>query len=580
MDNQSVLSKNFHLSCSTEGVEIAQVFNESNVHTYQITIVNLQHQRDVLLEFRLPALNIMGVWKSNALLSKRLQADWELEHLNSRVSVDAPVVSVFTQHDDNFITFALSDAVNLATMNARIREEDGFIYGRIELLKEPVESGKNYSTQLRVDFRPLHFSQVLQETAHWWSEFYPPMHAPQSCYYPIYSTWYSYHQNLVPESLLAECSAAYEMGFRTIIVDDGWQTQDNSRGYDYTGDWEPQRIPQMEEFVGQVHDLGMKFMMWYSVPFCGKKSAAYQDFKGKFLTENHRWAPVFDPRYPEVRSFLISKYLQAVEQWSMDGLKLDFIDDFRVYPETDLNPHPDRDYNSVNKAVEQLLSEIVEALQAVRPEIMIEFRQQYTGPAVRQFGNMFRAFDCPHDPVTNRVRTADIRLLGDQVAAHSDMLTWHYEESVENVGVQLANSIFSVPQISVRLAEIPSEHAQAIAYYTKYWLTNQQLLMKGQFVARKPLLNYPLIEVSNTEKVIYGVYDSIVVGLASVPEIDLINGSLNEFIAIKTSKAGCFDLRVMSCTGMVVTNTTLELLPGITEVAVPAAGMITLKAQT
>jgi len=78
----------------------------------------------------------------------------------------------------------------------------------------------------------------------------------------------------------------------------------------------------------------MKCLLWYSVPFCGIKSKAYQLFKGKFLTENHPWAPVFDPRYPEVRSYLVQKYAAALIDWKLDGFKLDFIDDFKAYPET------------------------------------------------------------------------------------------------------------------------------------------------------------------------------------------------------------------------------------------------------
>jgi len=33
-----------------------------------------------------------------------------------------------------------------------------------------------------------------------------------------------------------------------IIVDDGWQTLDSARGYAYTGDWQPERMPDMKGF--------------------------------------------------------------------------------------------------------------------------------------------------------------------------------------------------------------------------------------------------------------------------------------------------------------------------------------------
>jgi len=79
-------------------------------------------------------------------------------------------------------------------------------------------------------------------------------------------------------------------------------------------------------------------------------------FKGKFLTENHRWAPVFDPRYPEVRQYLIDTYSKALALWNLDAFKLDFIDDFKVYPETELTKAGGRDFANVNEAVDKLLT--------------------------------------------------------------------------------------------------------------------------------------------------------------------------------------------------------------------------------
>ncbi|MEL7220878.1 MAG: hypothetical protein AAGJ93_06130 [Bacteroidota bacterium] len=39
------------------------------------------------------------------------------------------------------------------------------------------------------------------------------------------------------------------MGYKLIILDDGWQTLDNNRGYDYTRDWQPDRFEDMPGFV-------------------------------------------------------------------------------------------------------------------------------------------------------------------------------------------------------------------------------------------------------------------------------------------------------------------------------------------
>ena len=113
------------------------------------------------------------------------------------------------------------------------------------------------------------------------------------------------------------------------------------------------------------------------------------------------------------------------------------------------------------------------AARAIDPEVMIEFRQPYIGPLMRKYGNMFRAGDAPNAYVANRVRTIDLRLLSGETAVHSDMIMWHPDEPVERAALQLLNVMFSVPQVSVRLGEIPRPHLDMVTFYTGYWSENR-----------------------------------------------------------------------------------------------------------
>ena len=47
----------------------------------------------------------------------------------------------------------------------------------------------------------------------------------------------------------------------------------------------------------------------------------------------------------------------------------------------------------------------------------------------------------------NRIRIADIRMLAGNTAVHSDMITWHHDETLEIAALQLVNTLFGVPQI-------------------------------------------------------------------------------------------------------------------------------------
>ena len=534
----------------------------------------------ITLRWKIPAINLKGVWKSGGLHDKRQQYDWELDHLQSRISVDAPVISVFGFNDANTITFACSDAINLLEMNALLREEDNHLYCHITFFSERHPEITDYEAEIRVDTRAVLYSQSLQEVSAWWETFdtLKPHPAPPVAIAPMYSTWYQFHQDLDEEVLLEECKIASSIGYGLLLLDDGWQTMDNNRGYDYTGDWQPDRFADMAGFVKKVHETGMKFGLWYSVPFCGKKSKAYQRFKGKFLTEDHRWAPVFDVRYPDVRQYLIDTYTNAVKDWNLDVLKLDFIDDFKVYPETVLTKENGRDYANVNAAVDRLLTDVMKSLRAVKPDIGIEFRQKYIGPALRKFGNMFRAFDCPNDPVSNRIRTSDVKLLMGDSVVHSDMLTWHEDEKVELSALQVLNGFYAVPQMSVLLKDVSPSHLNMIKFYTNYWKENAEILLKGKFKPMNPLANYPVLKAEKNNHAIIGIYDDVIAEFNGEQQIDILNAKVTKNIVLRNKgNGGEYQLTTFDCEGNKKTDGKVRLPKGLIDLEVPEAGMISIR---
>ncbi|WP_276168997.1 glycoside hydrolase family 36 protein [Zobellia alginiliquefaciens] len=548
------------------------------IYNFEVTGKEKRVPKPITLQWKVPAINVKGIWKPTTDFNKRIQADWELDNMESRISIDSPVISLFGNSDENILTFACSNAINKLEMNARLREEDNCFYCHITFFMEQHYPLKNFKAQIRLDSQNRHFSDSLRAVSSWWETFeqLKPAYVPDIAKKPLYSTWYQFHQNLEVPLLLEECRLAKNLGYEAIIIDDGWQTFDSNRGYDFTGDWQPDRIPEMAEFVKRVQETGMKVALWYSVPFCGEKSKAYKLFKGKFLTEDHRWAPVFDPRYPEVRQYLINIYTNAAKDWNLDGFKLDFIDDFRFYKDTPTNLGAGADYASINGAVDRLLTDVKNALTEINPEIFIEFRQKYTGPAMRKYGNMFRAFDCPGDATMNRLRIADIRMLAGDTAVHSDMVTWHADEPLEIAALQVINTLFGVPQLSVMLSETPKEYVNMIGFYTKYWNENSDVLMNGDFLPSKPLANYPTKRVSKNGHLIIGVYDTWVIELNEAPnQVDILNGQIADQVVIRNTKDfGVYRCKIYDCQGSLIREDKVVFSKGVLEIVVPACGII------
>ena len=560
------------------------ISNNDSVAIYELELrseIPARLPKGLNIQWRLPSVNVKGEWNTGALYDKRIRADWEHPSVVSRISVNAPVIGLFGHEDENVVTFACSDVMNTLETEAPVREEDRFIYCQMRFFTEKIPLTRHYKTQIRIDRREIPFYTALKEVGAWWATFenLRPAKVPQAASFPVYSTWYAYHQDFSPEDLLEECRRSAQVGYKAIIVDDGWQTLDNGRGYDYTGDWESDRILNTAAFVAEVHQLGMKCMFWYSMPFCGKKSKAYQQFKGKFLTENHPWAPVFDPRYPEVRAYLISKYAAALIDWNLDGFKLDFIDDFKTYPETELTEANGRDYASVNKAVDRLLTDVMQQLRRIKPDILIEFRQKYIGPAMRKYGNMFRAFDCPNDSTGNRLRTTDVKLICGDTRVHSDMITWHVDEPVEMAALQFANILFAVPQLSVRMVDIPQDHLNMIAFYTQYWEKHKAVLLDGEFIPYAPAANYPILMAENEDKAIYGIYENVFVEVETdAKEIHFVNGKMTEQVAFEfVENYGACSVKIYDCMGQLDYEDILEFEAGLHALEVPACGVIELK---
>ena len=143
------------------------------------------------------------------------------------------------------------------------------------------------------------------------------------------------------------------------------------------------------------------------------------------------------------------------------------------------------------------MTDILDRLRRINPDVMIEFRQSYVGPYMRKYGNMFRAADCPNDSIENRVRIIDIRSLCGDTAAHAEMLMWHSEDPVESAALQLISVLFAVPQISVMLDQLPAEHTTMIAFWLAFWNEHRSVLLDGRLEPFHPELMYPIIIFNN-----------------------------------------------------------------------------------
>jgi len=157
---------------------------------------------------------------------------------------------------------------------------------------------------------------------------------------------------------------------------------------------------------------------------------------------------------------------------------------------------------------------------------------------------------------------------------------WHSGEPVEIAALQLLNVLFSVPQVSVRLQEIPPDHLAMVHFYLSYWNANRAVLLDGTFEAPLPAANYPLLTGRSGRKQISALYADMLVRLdgRATDEIDIINAKNSSTVVLSIGQdLGPYRYTIRNCQGQVVQSARVRLSRGTRSWTVPVSGLLSLR---
>lgn len=498
-------------------------------------------------QWRLPCVTATAFW-TPASGTSWIPPIWN-PPMTASLTAGEPVISLVGTAGANLCTVALATA-------------GGFTGGVIEETGEFVFTVQADGLRLRLDLSDRVFSAALADVAAWWQEGMDVPPTPLAARLPVYSTWYSMHQDVSQESVELQAGLARELGCGTIIVDDGWQTADRSRGYAFCGDWEPNpaAFPDIQAHIRKVRQDGMAYLLWYALPFVGKHNAAFERFEGKTLRYlDHMDAAVLDPRHPEVREFLIDRLARAVEEWGADGLKIDFVERFA----------------GAEEGVRSLLRDLDARLRAANPEVLVEYRQPYSSPELWPYANMVRATDCPLSPQENRRRTVDLRLTAGPRAVHSDMILWHPDEPAEQVAVHLINALFSVPQISVDLSAQREDQLAAIRFWLGIFRDHLGTLQLGTLEPYGPEHGYPLVRACGDEIMVVARYAALPVDVPAGRRLLVANAAPDPRVVLYGEGEATVEVR--DCGGRPTASGRVTFTAGTAVVEVPMGGLLELR---
>jgi alpha-galactosidase len=490
----------------------------------------------------------------------------------------APVGALVDPADRNVLTYALSTARTTVDIAAGLEEETATCLVSLTL---PERAGAVPGPfLLRLDARPAHFANVLADVDRWWQEQLTDdlLPVPAAATRPAYSTWYSMHQLVTPAAIEAQAEQAEKLGCAVVIVDDGWQTTNTGRGYAYCGDWLPSpAFPDMRAHVRAVQKLGLRYVLWYALPLLGKNTRA----AAAFVDHTLGWDPgldayVLDPRFPDVRRHLSDIVLRGIRDFGLDGVKLDFLDTFANFP---AGPREGIDCETVAEGCERLLATIIDEGSRLRPELLVEFRQPYIAPGMWRYANFLRAADCPFDAGENRVRTVDLRLLSGGRAVHSDMLMWNIRGSAEAAALQLISVLFSVPQISVLLHDLPAGHRQMLTHWIALLQEYREVLLSGRLRPHRPDLRYPLVEAEHDGIRVTAAYADMPVDSERGLRMHIVvNGTPHAGLTIRAT--GEATVTITDCRGRTMNRTRQTLTATGTTLDIPVAGYAMIEPET
>ncbi|WP_461190595.1 glycoside hydrolase family 36 protein [Trueperella pyogenes] len=145
---------------------------------------------------------------------------------------------------------------------------------------------------------------------------------------PVWSSWYSWFEEITADIIAEEILPARDLGYATIQIDDGWERR--------VGDWRPnEKFPAgVVELAARIHDAGLQAGLWVA-PFIAlpgtevvdKYPQLFLQARDGLLPVGHNWGEHYyglDLSRSDARDWLAHTMAELVN-WGIDMFKLDFI---------------------------------------------------------------------------------------------------------------------------------------------------------------------------------------------------------------------------------------------------------------
>ena len=296
------------------------------------------------LSVKFPKDKINQIWNSKTWSNKSYFTIPSYD----RAAANFSIISGLTINDHNQITVTCKDAYKAKFVSSNIKEEGDSIVFSLGFFEDnpPLSNLQDYQTEVWVDFRSIHFSKAIYDASSWFleDEFKKGVATADTTNVPVFSTWYPMHRNIPLENITRDLDSLKTFNFKSVLVDDGWQSLVQMK-IDTAYSYDENSFKTMSLFKKKCSDMGLPLYLWYSIPFIGGNPVILKKFEGKYIRYRApRQMYVLDPRYSDVRKYLVSTYANFLSTWNFDGYWFDFLKGFYPNEGAVIDPDKGRDF--------------------------------------------------------------------------------------------------------------------------------------------------------------------------------------------------------------------------------------------
>jgi hypothetical protein len=296
---------------------------------------------------------------------------------------------------------------------------------------------------------------------------------------PSWCSWTDWDSNDVTDRVILDnVDQGLRLGIANYIIDDGWFGPGLDSDFSINlniGDWreDPAKIPDLPALVRQMHSRGAAAVLWcaphavapHSKAFAGARDLLIESGGGEpVMTANKFHSLCF--MCPESRAMMAQLCGDQVRRYGVDGAKYDLFN--CVPPDACRSKRHRHDTTSALEGLSRTLAEIAAATRAIRPDFLIELKQNYATPYLYEHGTVVRAGDTPFNPEGNYLRTAYISAYTPW--ALNDYQTITNYDSPHEAAVLIAKMIAAgPPTYSINLPALSDDHKRTIAFYHNWY---------------------------------------------------------------------------------------------------------------